>query len=317
MITYSPGVRSALERLNAHGRLPHDALRELTAQLVEINGPMLPAAQIRLYSENEVMVAAGMVNGQYAFDANDAPWMAKVRARDGAKVLSLPESDPALIRYNRYIALRRVFKHNRRSLGVVEVIQDAANLLRGATAGSQMDVYLFNADGDVVFPVGGALPKYVREAAQSGAASGMRELDDELVAWRRSDESDWTLATVMARAAVLAPLDSLTRVTLGALALLLALSYVASRQFTRPIQALVGRMARFKAHTLNALVQGIEQVRRRGVLPSMRIGGMGLYNIAMRLKLFAGDEFLFHIQNLDGGGAQVSIGGEVKDHDGG
>ncbi len=64
----------------------------------------------------------------------------------------------------------------------------------------------------------------------------------------------------------------------------------------------------FDAATLEGLTAGVERVRRTGVLPSLKIDGMGLVNIAMRLNLYQGGDFLFHIQNMDGGGSTVSVG---------
>lgn len=507
-ITYSTLIREAMQKLNRNGALTHAELNRAAEQLVAINGTMFPVIQIRLYPERGLMLASGMVNGQYPFDRAALNWLDDVRRADGGKVISAPFQDPSLSRRSYVIALRRIFKlSSRQVLGVVEVVIDARSALTSFASEPAGTVYLVNGEGRVMYPFGGALDDSVISLISGGRGADVAEARKDaapvLAAWRRSDLTGWTIVTVRDRSEVMRPLMQMMFLTIGiTLALLgaaMVFSYILSRQFTRPIgllaarirafsleagegtgpantdidelhaldcafehlkkdlsrsvndlllareremesrmmalqsqmnphflhnalgnlQALVeigdlkraermiegmSRMLRyvasdespmvplsdelkhvrdymalmrvrygeklrfelddgglpadlkvpklsiqplvenavrygcsgsppwrvrltlsrfgpdgwradvtddgpgFDAATLEGLMAGVERVRRTGVLPSLKIDGMGLVNIAMRLNLYHGGDFLFHIQNMDGGGSTVSVG---------
>lgn len=48
------------------------------------------------------------------------------------------------------------------------------------------------------------------------------------------------------------------------------------------------------------------------LLPGLKLDGMGLMNIFLRLKLRYGDKAIFRLSNQPGGGAQVTIGGSIS-----
>ncbi len=505
-VTYSARIREAMARLNHNGALTHAELLEALDQLVSINGTMFPVIQIRLYPEKGLMLASGMINGQYFVSRDALPWMSQVMAADGSKVISAPYRDQSLSKWGYVIALRRAFKLNsRQAVGVVEVVLDAQSALSALSA-EPASAYLLDGNGQVLYPFGGALDedviRMISQGADSGIAEAVKEKTPVLAAWRKSGLADWTIVTVRERSEVLKPLTQMMLLTLGITAALLGismiLSYILSRQFTRPIGLLAQRMrafslesgeapmaqasdidelasldgafehlkadlshsvqdllqarerelesrvmalqsqmnphflhnalgnlqalleigetdraarmidgmsrmlryvasdespevplsdemkhaedymalmrirfgdklrfemergdlpddlgvpklsiqpllenavkygcsgpppwrvklklsrylegwradvtddgAGFDQKTLDGLMEGVERVRRTGVLPSLKIDGMGLLNIAMRLNLYQGGDFLFHIQNLDGGGCEVSVG---------
>jgi two-component system sensor histidine kinase YesM len=502
--TYSAGIREAMAKLNHRGALTHAELNEAAEQLVAINGTMFPVIQIRLYPESGLMLASGMINGQYVFSRSSLPWFPEVMAADGSKVISRPYRDESLSKRGYVIALRRAFKLSyRQTLGMVEVVLDAQSAFNALGASS---TYLLDADGGVLYPFGEALDEDVIRRITSGAGAGIAEAvkgeTPVLAAWRKSDVTGWTIVSVRARSEVMRPLMQMMFLTLGITAALLfaalIFAYILSRQITRPIGLLAARMrafalggseapravatdidelaaldgafenlktdlsrsvqdllqarerelesrmmalqsqmnphflhnalgnlqalielgdapraarlidgmsrmlryiasdespvvplademrhaedymalmqlrfgeklrfeldrgdlpgdmavpklsiqplienavkygcsgrppwrvklelakyrdgwradvtddgAGFDQKTLEKLLEGVERVRRTGVLPSLKIDGMGLLNIAMRLNLYQGGDFLFHIQNLDGGGCVVSIG---------
>ena len=505
--TYSAGIREAMAKLNHRGALTHAELTEAAEQLVSINGTMFPVIQIRLYPQSGLMLASGMINGQYVFSRSALPWLPEVMAADGSKVISKPYTDASLSKRGYVIALRRAFKQNfHQALGVVEVVLDAQSAFSALGAEGASSTYLLDGDGSVLFPFGEALDEDVIRRVTRGEGEGIAEAvkgeKPVLAAWRRSDLTGWTIVSVRARSEVLGPLTQMMVLTLGITAALLfaalIFSYMLSRQITRPIGLLAGRMrafalggsevpqakasdidelaeldgafenlktdlsrsvqdllqarerelesrmmalqsqmnphflhnalgnlqaliemgdapraarmidgmsrmlryiasdenpvvplsdelrhaedymalmqlrfgnkltfeldpgdlmgdmevpklsiqpllenavkygcsghppwrvkltlskhrdgwradvtddgAGFDQRTLEKLLEGVERVRRTGVLPSLKIDGMGLLNIAMRLNLYQGGDFLLHIQNLDGGGCVVSIG---------
>jgi two-component system, sensor histidine kinase YesM len=65
----------------------------------------------------------------------------------------------------------------------------------------------------------------------------------------------------------------------------------------------------FEASRLTALREEIQRRMSLGPDPSLQISGMGLLNIASRLRLFYGDEAVYRLGNNENGGASVVIGG--------
>ena len=61
------------------------------------------------------------------------------------------------------------------------------------------------------------------------------------------------------------------------------------------------------------LRHNMDEILERGVLPSLRIEGMGILNIFIRLYLLDGIPFVFDFGNREEGGAFVKIGGHIRD----
>ncbi len=57
----------------------------------------------------------------------------------------------------------------------------------------------------------------------------------------------------------------------------------------------------------------MEHILKTGVLPSLKIQGMGILNIFIRLYLLEGIPFIFDLGNRSEGGAFVTIGGRLKE----
>lgn len=68
----------------------------------------------------------------------------------------------------------------------------------------------------------------------------------------------------------------------------------------------------FQEDSLRALHEQIEEAERTNVIPVLKLGGMGLLNIYIRMKLTYGDEAEFVFGNRPSGGAQVTLGGYIR-----
>ena len=60
------------------------------------------------------------------------------------------------------------------------------------------------------------------------------------------------------------------------------------------------------------LRRNMDEILRTGVLPSLKIEGMGILNIFIRLYLLDGIPFVFDFGNKEEGGAFVTVGGHVR-----
>jgi sensor histidine kinase YesM len=65
----------------------------------------------------------------------------------------------------------------------------------------------------------------------------------------------------------------------------------------------------FDPQTILDIEEKIRQIDISGMLPSLEIKGMGLMNIYIRLKILNSSNFTFKLENLEGGGASITIGG--------
>ena len=57
----------------------------------------------------------------------------------------------------------------------------------------------------------------------------------------------------------------------------------------------------------------MDEILRTGVLPSLKIQGMGILNIFIRIYLLDGIPFIFDMGNNPDGGAFVTIGGKYTE----
>ena len=63
------------------------------------------------------------------------------------------------------------------------------------------------------------------------------------------------------------------------------------------------------------LRRNMDEILKSGVLPSLKIEGMGILNIFIRLYLLDGIPFVFDFGNKEEGGAFVTVGGHVRNSD--
>lgn len=70
----------------------------------------------------------------------------------------------------------------------------------------------------------------------------------------------------------------------------------------------------FNINTLKELNKKLDEFDGNPIssLESLKIGGMGLMNTLLRLKLKYKEDFFYHVKNLKKGGTCISIGGKIK-----
>lgn len=68
----------------------------------------------------------------------------------------------------------------------------------------------------------------------------------------------------------------------------------------------------FDEQELSRFYAEVREIERNNVLPSLKLHGMGLLNIYIRLKLHYNNQMLFKIRNLPDRGAIVTIGGPLS-----
>lgn len=69
----------------------------------------------------------------------------------------------------------------------------------------------------------------------------------------------------------------------------------------------------FRAEAIELIMSKIREIDETGLLPSLEIKGMGLLNIYLRYKILYGDDVIFQINNNEGGGARITIGGRFHE----
>ena len=65
----------------------------------------------------------------------------------------------------------------------------------------------------------------------------------------------------------------------------------------------------FRAEAIALIMSNIQEIDETGLLPSLEIKGMGLLNIYLRYKILYGANVVFQLNNNEGGGARITIGG--------
>lgn len=69
----------------------------------------------------------------------------------------------------------------------------------------------------------------------------------------------------------------------------------------------------FTKQALNDINLEIEQLNNSSDYQHLDLSGMGLANIYLRLKFYYPSDFIFHIENIDGG-SKITIGGMIHEH---
>jgi two-component system sensor histidine kinase YesM len=67
----------------------------------------------------------------------------------------------------------------------------------------------------------------------------------------------------------------------------------------------------FEPEALSRLRAQIDTWVKSGAFPPLGIEGMGLINIVLRLRMLYGDDYVFEVGEVPGGGARVTIGGRI------
>lgn len=67
----------------------------------------------------------------------------------------------------------------------------------------------------------------------------------------------------------------------------------------------------FDLDKLSQLRASVDNVEQSGHIPSLKLDGMGLLNIYLRLKLSYASDFIFQIDNLPTSGTRITIGGQL------
>lgn len=70
----------------------------------------------------------------------------------------------------------------------------------------------------------------------------------------------------------------------------------------------------FSSESLAMILSKINEIDSTGLLPSLEIHGMGLLNIYLRFKILYGTNTTFNIENIEGGGASITIGGSNEEY---
>ena len=118
--------------------------------------------QVNLYDFEGHIIGYGLYNGLYYCPASSIPWLQQTTDLDGKKYISsLHQMEWMNIYDNQntgnYISLSRVYKNSHyEPIGYIEVIQDCDLLFHYvnqiAKTTPDMDIYIFNLDGDCIYP---------------------------------------------------------------------------------------------------------------------------------------------------------------------
>lgn len=243
-------------------------IKELIDIFVAIIGPSNLGSpkgiqQINLYSFNGGMIGTGTDSRTLDISVNDAYWYEEVITESGKKFLTKPHTDERLAKFNSssrgkyYISLCRVFFGPYNSpQGILEVkkyydtIFESINSYLNQKV-SRESVYVYDKQGCLIYPYSDNSQKvydYYQVIEQNTPEENSLTIrnpltkENELINYKYSDYTGWTVIVAVSEAELLKPLHKFTKITfivaLMVLFLGLLLSFTAAKKLTTPISKL-------------------------------------------------------------------------------
>lgn len=242
----------------------YQALAELANLFVAVNGTNLPVFRVNLYDMAGNCVSVGATSVvKSGIDLKNQTWYAPALAADGYKTLTHAYVSTTLgstaSRPQYYLSLVRLRRgKSREPLGFVETVQNCSIIFQSVLAlkGQDENIYVLDADGQLVYPFDGdAQTLSHAQALRDGAVEGT-------VAYPiASDYTGWTYIVERSAHAVLQPARMLLTMILGLSLVMVAVialfAALASRRFSRPLLALSHRMNATDVHSLENEEQDI------------------------------------------------------------
>jgi len=239
----------------------HRSSKILMDIFIAIAGPYQTVQQVNLYDFNNSVIGAGFMNRTMILPLSEQEWYEEVMLLDGRKYISTPYTDAFFVEHsqrNRYfISLYRIYfnKFNER-MGIVETALDCRVIFGGMeeilhTASRDIQVYVFNHDGQLIYPIDADLGfsdfyfqnQYEFSGEKNGHSYSLMNPysgEMEIIAHTYSNYTGWSVFMVQPEREVLLPVAQFTQVALFYTAFLLGLSlifsYHLSSKFSKPIK---------------------------------------------------------------------------------
>lgn len=220
--------------------------------------------QLNLYTNDGQMVSSGQINGQCSSYAESQDWYSAVAASPYHKTLVYAGEDPLLSKYftNTYskhfvVYAMRLYDSFNNIQGYIEIKKSLSSVLSAAIAYHCVygeEIYVFDGEGTVIFPLEQTAPKGLYEFAVSrefplGATEFSASGQEDYFFCAPSSESGFCTILVISQAEVLDPVydyaGSILVITLCALLLALIMAYFAARRITTPISAICREVSSF------------------------------------------------------------------------
>ncbi|WP_309120491.1 sensor histidine kinase [Paenibacillus sp.] len=235
------------------------AAKELADILTAAIGPSRPVEQLYLYDFEGKVYGNGFDNGEQSYRPEEMPWYDAVLAETGGKYISLPVLDEPMSRFissremQYSVSLYRLFYGSYNTpMGIVEVKQYFNRIFDGVIDFAETNPYgarvvIYNAAGDIVYPLRASSADFAYLAAVAAApvGEGFRPFvdpatgDRELISVHRSGFTGWSTAIVVSESKLLAPVSVFASRTvfvgIGILLFAILLSYAAANRITHPI----------------------------------------------------------------------------------
>ena len=232
-----------------------------------IGGPQFPPFQInmfRLSGEFAGVGSTGVITKQPPAAVAGIPWLPACVQRDGAKLIVPPHRDDFGYQHRPVVSLCRTFaaRWGGTKDSAIEIQVPYAQIedvIKRQLAGTtDIKVLIFDPTGTPVYPPAAAQGAAYYAAVQTATSPNMltQKLDgeDQVVAFKHSTHTGWTVMAVQSNNSLLAPVSRLRSyfllVALGGLLLTLPITYSIARSLTAPIQKIHQSVAELTLETL-------------------------------------------------------------------
>ena len=238
--------------------------RNLFDLLISMIGPNTPVSQVYLYSLDSGGIGVGLNNTDFTDSVREKHWYSAVVAAQGSKVIYCGE-DRNLSKFSSagdeqpYISLCRVF-YNAANVpqGIIEVkkpFDTIDEMVRSYQYSYSEEVFLFDADGDTVYPAGAQQEgeKYFSDVLQkkekTDESANIVENEEQYLLSKTSKYTGFTTVVSISKSELLRPIQNYLMTNVGLLLFIMVsiviLSFILARFISRPLNRIYVNLKKF------------------------------------------------------------------------
>jgi len=276
-IGYSNLIMSNIEEYFSEETDRLSNANSLAQLFVAINGTDTRVAQINIYDFSGGVVGFGRTNVTKTLELSELDWYEPTLALNGSKFVSLPYSTDALSKATKvsvyYMSLYRTyFNRYGKQTGFIETVQNCKTVFKNVISYQKKNdyiptVYIYDPDGTLIYPfdptdiTDTSSYSYYYDAQKEGTNNILLtnpETDSrELMAYKKSTYSGWTYITVQPEEIILAPVQTLSKLLIAFVLIMLAaasfLSFYMTRRLIKPITQLRNIIRKTELTTLGEI----------------------------------------------------------------
>ncbi len=241
-----------------------DSANVLSEYVISLNGTVMKADQINLYTLDGQIHEIGSITKTGTYQETDLEWYDEVLSLHGWKLISTPYQtkrySPGTRKKEWYVSLyRTAVNSSNQTIGVIETVRRCKKLFNSISSYDQANdqparVYIFDDKGSLIYPYDSVLEtdseyfSVIKKIQSYEENNAPESIEDPVThenchyVLEHSNYNGWNYLILQDDRIILKPVNSMLRILIGILSIMLLLSVVLSmvlaRAMVRPVKHL-------------------------------------------------------------------------------